>query len=301
MELFACGGVAAACAICVVNPVDVIKSRLQMQGEMGAGTRAYSGVFSGLAHVARHEGLRGLYGGLFPAICFQMVGNSVRFGVYGLGKRLAGAGGGAKNNSRLNFACGVASGACAGLAACPFFVLKTQMQVQSTAAEGGAVGHQHGHSSMAGAVRTMWEKEGARGFFRGVDAFVPRCVALVSFQMSTYDLAKSQLTTRDFMVDGPYCHVVSSAFAAGCACIAMQPLDLVGARVMNQPFSESGAPKLYAGPLDCLRKTVQKEGILALYKGGFANYMRMGPQYILTFVFYEQMLKAIQEYRSGVR
>jgi len=67
MENFLCGGVSAACAICIVNPIDVVKSRLQMQGEMGAGQRAYNGVFSGLMHIGQKEGLKGLYRGLVPA------------------------------------------------------------------------------------------------------------------------------------------------------------------------------------------------------------------------------------------
>ena len=31
---------------------------------------------------------------------------------------------------------------------------------------------------------------------------------------------------------------------------------------------------------------------MGLYKGVAANYLRMGPQYILTFVFFEKMMEA---------
>ncbi|GAB5356297.1 hypothetical protein AAMO2058_000278700 [Amorphochlora amoebiformis] len=297
MENFLCGGVSAACAICIVNPVDVVKSRLQMQGELGSTKRAYNNVLSGILHVGRTEGIQGLYRGLGPAIWFQMVGNSVRFGVYHVGKKWAGVDKG-KNNSRINFLCGIASGATAGLIACPFFVLKTQMQVQSSASN--AVGHQHSHNGMIDAVRNIAREEGIRGFFRGLDAFVPRCVALVAFQMASYDLAKSQILDRKLMSDGPKAHMTASAFAAGCACVAMQPFDLIGARMMNQPFAHGGQPRLYSSPVDCFLKTVRNEGIFGLYKGGIANYMRMGPQYILTFMFFEQFVKAIKNFRGEI-
>mmetsp|Transcript_1133 Transcript_1133/g.1424 ORF Transcript_1133/g.1424 Transcript_1133/m.1424 type:complete len:297 (+) Transcript_1133:83-973(+) len=288
MENFLCGGVSAACAICIVNPIDVVKSRLQMQGEMGAGQRAYNGVFSGLMHIGQKEGLKGLYRGLVPAIWFQMVGNSARFGVYNVGKQWMGVEKGSKNNSSVNFLLGLTAGAVAGMIACPFFVLKTQLQVQTTVQE-NVVGHQHQHSGMLDAMKTIAREEGIRGFFRGLDAFVPRCIALVAFQMTSYDLAKTQMIERG-ADDSPITHMTASAFAAACACIAMQPFDLIGARMMNQPFSKDGNP-LYKGPVDCLTKLVRTEGPFALYKGGLANYMRMGPQYILTFMFFEQFIK----------
>ena len=58
--------------------------------------------------------------------------------------------------------------------------------------------------------------------------------------------------------------------------------------MMNQP-TEGGVGKLYSGPVDCFAKTVKAEGPLGLYKGATANYFRMGPQYILTFVFFEKL------------
>jgi len=163
MENFLCGGVSAACAICIVNPVDVVKSRLQMQGEGGNAKKAYDGVLSGLLHIGRKEGLKGLYRGLVPAIWFQMVGNSVRFGVYNVGKKWAGVDKKGQNNSTINFGLGIVTGAVAGLVACPFFVLKTQMQVQTSVTE-NVVGHQHQHSGMWDAVKTISREEGLVGF-----------------------------------------------------------------------------------------------------------------------------------------
>ena len=47
---------------------------------------------------------------------------------------------------------------------------------------------------------------------------------------------------------------------------------------------------MYTGTLDCMKKTVAAEGVGGLYKGLTANYFRMAPQYILTFVFYEKFM-----------
>lgn len=46
-------------------------------------------------------------------------------------------------------------------------------------------------------------------------------------------------------------------------------------RLMNQ--STALGTHLYTGVLDCLSKTIRREGWSALYKGFVPNYMRLGP------------------------
>lgn len=282
-----CGGVAAGLAILVVNPIDVIKSRIQMQGELGAGKRVYTGIFSGLTTVARNEGMKALYKGIAPAIMFQMVGNGTRFGVYYAGKQYVGVD--KALDSRTNFMLALTAGGLAGIIACPFFTLKTQLQVQTGAGGDLAVGHQHSHRGVVDAAQTILREQGVAGLYAGLPAFFLRCTALVAAQMTTYDWAKQNLLDRTSLSNGPTCHVVSSAIAAGAACVCMQPFDLIGARMMNQPKAgDSG--RLYKGPFDCFKKILETEGPMGFYKGVTANYVRMGPQYILTFVFYEKLM-----------
>ena len=73
MEAFICGGGAALVAITCTHPIDVVKTRLQVQGELGANDRAYRGIVSSLGTIARREGTRGLYMGCCPrtACSFQ--------------------------------------------------------------------------------------------------------------------------------------------------------------------------------------------------------------------------------------
>jgi hypothetical protein len=45
--------------------------------------------------------------------------------------------------------------------------------------------------------------------------------------------------------------------------------------IMNQPIdSGTGKGALYSGSLDCLVKTASTEGMLAIYKGFFAQWLR---------------------------
>eukprot|EP00965_Chrysotila_dentata_P021380 707952-Pleurochrysis_carterae.AAC.1 len=48
----------------------------------------------------------------------------------------------------------------------------------------------------------------------------------------------------------------------------------------------------FSGPLDVIRKSIQAEGVLSVYKGVSANYARFGPYCVLVFLFLEQLRAA---------
>jgi hypothetical protein len=66
---FSAGALAACGAVTVTNPMEVVKTRLQLQGELAAKgqvKKIYTGVFQALRLIAVNEGIKGIhsYGGL---------------------------------------------------------------------------------------------------------------------------------------------------------------------------------------------------------------------------------------------
>lgn len=103
-------GAFACCVACVfTNPLEVVKTRLQLQGELrsrGSYQRHYRGAMQALWVVGRTDGLRGLQKGLSVGLIYQGVMNGVRLGSYSYcealgitsyhgGSLLSGAGAGA--------------------------------------------------------------------------------------------------------------------------------------------------------------------------------------------------------------
>ena len=83
------------------------------------------------------------------------------------------------------------------------------------------------------------------------------------------------------------------AFAAAVAStISINPLDVVKVRLYSQPMRPDGRGSLYDGSLHCLRKVVATEGVLALWKGVSAAFLRIGPHTVLTFTFIGAMRRA---------
>ena len=296
-EEFLISGFAAVGSICFTNPIDVVKTRMTLQGHGGA--NPYPNVFSALVHIGRTEGVAGLQRGL-PASCLWQFSNvSVRFGVYGTAKRLTGVG----DSQQQPFvkwikSLGLAgvSGGLAALASNPFFILKTRFQssvsggaapapVAASApppsAAAAAVGEQHALSGgLLGAARDIYRSDGIRGFFRGLSAFAPRVIVASAVQLSTYDAVKEWLRRRVGLRDGlPL--VTASSFVTGAAVVcAMQPFDFAATRLVNSKSAAeaAGGAAAYAGPFDVIRQTVRSEGVLGLYRGGMANCAAAEPR-----------------------
>ena len=71
------------------NPVDVVKIRLQLQGELEArGTykKLYKNTLHATYTIAKHEGILALQAGIVPALAFQFVLNGIRLGGFNMAK-----------------------------------------------------------------------------------------------------------------------------------------------------------------------------------------------------------------------
>lgn len=82
---FAIGALAAVGAGFFTNPVDVVKVRLQLQGELearGSYTKIYKNTLHAAYLIGKHEGVLALQAGLVPALAFQVVLNGIRLGAY---------------------------------------------------------------------------------------------------------------------------------------------------------------------------------------------------------------------------
>lgn len=82
---FLLSGVAACGACLFTNPLEVVKTRMQLQGELrsrGSYPVHYRNVFHAFYTIGRVEGLAGLQRGLAPGLAYQFVMNGIRLGSY---------------------------------------------------------------------------------------------------------------------------------------------------------------------------------------------------------------------------
>jgi len=258
-------------------------------------------VAQSLRTIFRSEGLRGLQRGLAPACLLQFSNVGTRFGVYGLAKHICEITPETPHRYAKSLMLAGFSGCCAGLVSNPFFLLKTRLQ-SATSDVSIAVGKTQWNANMRlrDAVRDVIEGQGVPGFYRGVQAFVPRVMAASSVQLATYDVVKTAVCGWDGVVrsltseaitfeEGHFSTHFVSAWVTGLAVVAaMQPFDFAATRMMNDGRGH------YSSSFNVLSETVRgPEGARGIYKGVTANYLRFGPYCILVFVFLEQFKKCV--------
>ncbi|XP_050787220.1 solute carrier family 25 member 34 [Gopherus flavomarginatus] len=282
-------GAASCCLACVfTNPLEVVKTRLQLQGELrprGTYRRHYRGVLQALGAVSRADGLRGLQKGLAAGLLYQGLMNGVRFYCYSHAEDR-----GLTQQPGGTVAAGAIAGALGAFVGSPAYLVKTHLQAQTVAAM--AVGHQHKHQGVSNAFDTIYRKQGLVGLWRGVNGAVPRVMVGSAVQLATFASAKEWVEKLKWFKEGSWMVALAGGMISSVAvAVAMTPFDVVSTRLYNQPVDERGMGKHYRGLLDCFVQISRKEGILALYKGIGPAYLRLGPHTILSLLFWDELRK----------
>ena len=161
--------------------------------------------------------------------------------------------------------------------------MKTRLQAAKSATElRGRYSYQTGIQGF----KSIWHQDGFRGYWRGIGGAVPRVALGSTTQIVSYDYFKYLIVKQNLLQEHSVaCHFVASLLSGVINVTAMNPFDVISVRLYNQP---SNTIKLYTGPIDCFVKTIKTEGPRGLLKGWVAQYFRLGPHTVLTFLFLEQ-------------
>lgn len=314
------GGIASIVAGCSTHPLDLIKVRMQLQGEAaapapqpalrpalafhaGGHTMALPhhheipvppprkpGPLAVGAQILRSEGAAGLLSGVSATMLRQTLYSTTRMGLYDILKtRWSRENGGALPLHR-KIAAGLVAGGVGAAVGNPADVAMVRMQADGRL----PLAERRCYRGVGDAIARMARDEGVRSLWRGSSLTVNRAMIVTASQLATYDQAKEAiLARRGPGADGLATHVAASFTAGIVAAAASNPVDVVKTRMMNMKVAP-GAPPPYAGAVDCALRTVRSEGPMALYKGFIPTVMRQGPFTVVLFVTLEQVRKVFK-------
>ncbi|TFK30949.1 mitochondrial carrier [Coprinopsis marcescibilis] len=180
-ELFA-GGAAGGCQVVFTNPLEIVKIRLQVQGEAA---KVEGAVPRGAVHIIRQLGIVGLYRGASACLLRDIPFSAIYFPAYFHLKQDVFHEG--YNGKRLSFLETLAAAAIAGMPAAylttPADVVKTRLQVE--ARQG-----QTRYNGLTDAFAKIYKEEGFKALFKGGPARIIRSSPQFGFTLLGYETLK---------------------------------------------------------------------------------------------------------------
>lgn len=287
MRGFVYGGLASAVAEAVTMPIDVLKVRMQLQGE-GGSARQYRNTADAAVKILRSEGSLAFWKGLKPAVLRQLTYGSLRFGLYAHCRELYGVPVNSMQAVPVRKAlAAMTAGGVSAFICTPIDLVKVRMQAE------GMPGHAPlpRYRGIGDAFKSVVRQEGLLGLYKGVGPTTLRAAAVAAAEMASYDEVKLLILRRKWFADGVPLHLATGVLSGLIASVVSSPFDVVKSRLMSQPFDQRGVGLHYAGMLDCFAKSWQAEGFRFAFKGFLPICMNKCPTVVLLFVLYEQVKK----------
>ncbi|KAF7303166.1 Mitochondrial inner membrane protein [Mycena kentingensis (nom. inval.)] len=176
------GGTAGGCQVVFTNPLEIVKIRLQVQGEAA---KAEGFAPKGAVHIIRQLGLLGLYKGASACLLRDIPFSAIYFPTYGHLKKDVFQEG--YNGKQLSFLELLASAGIAGMPAAylttPADVVKTRLQVEARS------GQTH-YAGLRDAFVKIYREEGFRALFKGGPARIIRSSPQFAFTLMSYEMFK---------------------------------------------------------------------------------------------------------------
>ncbi|KAF3770211.1 mitochondrial carrier [Cryphonectria parasitica EP155] len=277
------GASGAVLANALVYPLDIVKTRLQVQekrkpGEPSAPDSSphYDSTWDAITKIVDEDGLAGLYAGISGSLLGVASTNFAYFFWYQTVRDLyfKGAKSAAPPSTAVELSLGAVAGALAQLFTIPVAVVTTRQQTQSKTERKG----------MLDTAREVIDGEdGITGLWRGLRASLV-LVVNPSITYGAYERLKPLLFPGQVLK--PWQAFVLGALSKALATIATQPLIVAKVGLQSKPPpSRQGKPFKSFG--EVMRFIYENEGPLGLFKG-------IGPQ-ILKGILVQGILMMAKE------
>eukprot|EP01103_Thecamoeba_quadrilineata_P000398 TRINITY_DN10338_c0_g1_i1.p1 TRINITY_DN10338_c0_g1~~TRINITY_DN10338_c0_g1_i1.p1 ORF type:complete len:587 (-),score=82.74 TRINITY_DN10338_c0_g1_i1:17-1777(-) len=285
VQMFLVSASASAIGATSVYPLDLVKTRLQNQQKLSAGTGVSTTVYKNswdcLKNVINKEGLHGLYRGLNVNLIGQVPEKAIRLVVVDTVRGLFEK----RVNNAPNFVAELVAGLAAGtgqvIITNPMEIIKVRLQV---------AGQKLGVPSPS--TLTIAGEVGLRGMYKGASACFARDIPFSGIYFPVYAFLKDSFKDKF----NSFTTYFAAATVAGMAAAGLTtPADVVKTRLQVAP-TPGVAP--YRGLLSTFIRIFNEEGFSALWKGLGPRILRSAPQYgvmLMSFELLQSLLKSDED------
>jgi hypothetical protein len=273
------GVVGAFCCVYAGLPFEVVKVRLQTQGE----PRLYNSVGHAFRRIATEEGVRALWKGAVPALSSSIIENSVLFSVNGITRRavvaLHAGRTSATDDHKLTTMDEALMGAFSGIfsatAITPAEVIKVKLQHQR-----GRMGKGEYKGPLDCLVKVA-RREGPRGLFSGLSALLLRDVPFSFFffgGFKFYTSAMARALGKESKEElNPLLILTAGGLAGATGWSIVFPADTLKSHMQTASNTATSPSSPARGLVATARHVYGQQGLHGFYRGWSAAVLRAFP------------------------
>ncbi|XP_041353328.1 mitochondrial 2-oxodicarboxylate carrier-like isoform X2 [Gigantopelta aegis] len=274
---FAAGGCAGFVEVSIMHPLDLIKTRFQIQGGPEDPHR-YTSIVDCFRRMYKSEGPLSFYKGILPPLLAETPKRAVKFFTFERYKTLFAYGDYLAQPLVLT-AAGLFAGMTEALVINPFEVVKVRLQAERSAFKK--------QPSTFHLAREIVAKDGfgLKGLNKGLTSTLGRHGVFNMVYFSFYHNIKAIVPeVKDPRYDLPRRFVIGLGAGVLASCINI-PWDVAKSRIQG-PQPVPGQIK-YRTCFQTMKLVYREEGYFALYKGLLPKVLRLGPGGAIMLLVYE--------------
>lgn len=278
---FVTGSIAGSLATCCIQPIDMVKVRIQLGAAEGLSTNPIEITKTML----KDEGVGAFYKGLTAGLTRQVLYTGARLGLYDIFTENIKSPGEKKMPFWKTTVCSISAGGIAAVVGNPADLSLIRMQADTMLPEAERRNYRHVFHAFGNIAST----EGVGGLFKGAGPTASRAMALNFGMLAFNTLAKDQLDTMG--VKGNAQVFGASAIAGFFASFFSLPFDYVKTQVQKMKPDPVTGELPFKGPVDCAMQQVKSGGPQKLWTGFPTYYVRIAPHAMITLIMQDQVKK----------
>ena len=289
------GALTGASVRLLVNPLDVIKIRWQLQLE-AISKRNRSGKYRSWGQTMRaivsEEGLLALWKGHLSGQLMTVTYAAAQFASYRYFCEKTAF----KEEFSVKFMCGGMAGCCGTVVSLPLDIVRTRLISQ---------GNTKVYSSVHNAIISIYQQDSLRGFYRGLSPALlqsfPTAGLTFAFYHMLHPAIRAALGPSNMVLED-----VAAGFLSGALVkIMLHPTDVVKKRLQVQGFEEArrefGRFAVYDNLTNCFNTMFKEEGLIGFYKGLSPNLVKGAVATGLHFGFFGVYSRLFRDVNKSVK
>lgn len=286
---FIFGGFSGCLATCVVQPIDMIKTQIQIASE--GGSSKINPIHITKDFIKQNSFLA-LYKGLDSALLRQVLYTTTRFGIfYSLSDAIKNKNKGKPVSTFQKVLSALTAGGIGAALANPADLILIRMQADTKL----PIEKRRNYTSVFNGLKRIIAEEGLLSLWTGCFPTVVRAMVLNTFMLAPFEEFKERL--KNLIPDTKTRTIVSAMIASFLGSFSSLPFDNTKTKLQKMAKLPDGTYP-YKGMLDCFLKSISKEGPTKLWVGFPTFYVRIGPHVILSLLLNDFLRNSYIKSRS---